>query len=273
MAQHSAVTVRADDLTLGYGERDVAVDGINFELLAGEVLCIIGEAGSGKSTIARAVACQRLEGEPPAPKMFGGGLTVFGTSLRGASPRELRRLAPRIGYLPQDGGSTLLPRLTIGENVAAPLFAVDRHVDPKLAGQRVAELVDAVRLPLSVISLYPHEISRGQRQRIALARAVILRPELLVADDPTMGVDVLVRARIIDVIKELQQERNFSAIVVGHDIRELRTVTDRIAVMQAGHFVGYGPVDEVLANPYHPYVERLAELVAGGQERGEALLS
>ncbi len=261
------ITVRADDLTLGYTEGDPAVNGINFELAAGEILGIVGEAGSGKSTVARAVSCQRLPGEPAAPRIFGGGLSVLGVSLRTTRLRDLRDLAPRIGYLPQDGGSFLEPRLTIGENVAAPLFVRNRRYDPRLAGQQVAELVDAVRLPLGVIAQYPHELSRGQRQRIALARSLILRPELLVADDPTMGVDVLVRARILDVVKELQQERNFSAIVVGHDLRELRTLTERVAVMHAGTFVGYGQVDQVLAEPLHPYVAQLAELVQQGKVR------
>ena len=107
---------------------------------------------------------------------------------------------------------------------------------------------------------YPHELSRGQRQRIALARSLILEPELLVADDPTMGVDVLVRGRILTVISDIQRERGFSALVIGHDLRELRTMTDQIAVMAEGMFVGYGQADEVLGHPLHPYVARLAEM-------------
>ncbi|WP_294180627.1 ATP-binding cassette domain-containing protein [uncultured Schumannella sp.] len=257
---HSAVTVRADDLTLGYGVREVAVDGVNFELFAGEILGIVGEAGSGKSTLARAVAAQTVGGESAPPRIFGGGLSVLGVPLRDASARRISQLAWRVGYLPQDGGSSLEPRMTIGENVASPLFEQDRHTDPEQAGRRAAALIDAVRLPLSVMEKFPHELSRGQRQRIALARALVVAPEVLVADDPTMGVDVLMRGRILDVIKEMQSEHGFSAIVVGHDLRELRTITDRIAVMHAGHFVGYGAVDEVLANPLHPYVRTLATL-------------
>jgi ABC-type oligopeptide transport system ATPase subunit len=113
------------------------------------------------------------------------------------------------------------------------------------------------------MSKFPHELSRGQRQRIALARALILEPERLVADDPTMGVDVLVRGRILTVIADLQRERRFSALVVGHDLRELRTMTEQIAIMHGGLFVGYGQVDEVLEHPLHPYVTRLAAVTRG----------
>lgn len=262
-AASTDVIVRADDLTLGYGDdRDVALQGVGFELRAGETLGIVGEAGSGKSTLLRAIACQVLPGERALPHLVSGDLQVFGQSLRGISVRGMDRLARRIGYLPQDGGSTLEPRLTVTENVAAPVYLHTKKPDRAATEGRVAELVDAVRLPLSVMDLYPHELSRGQRQRIALARALMMDPDLLVADDPTMGVDVLVRGRILAAIADLQAERGFSAILVGHELRELRTVIDRVAVLQAGIVVGYGEVDQVLGHPLHPYVERLAALQA-----------
>lgn len=260
--------VRADDLTLAYGRTpargvgDVAVSGATFEIPIGGILGVVGEAGSGKSTLARAVAAQSAFGEGENPHIEGGRLEVLGHIARSAA-RAQQGLALRVGYLPQDGGSTLVPHLTVGENVAAPIYQRDRRFDRLDAGAAVASLVDAVRLPLSVMSRFPHELSRGQRQRIALARSLILEPELLVADDPTMGVDVLVRGRILTVIADLQRERRFSALVVGHDLRELRTMTEQIAIMQGGLFVGYGQADDVLAHPLHPYVARLAELTGG----------
>jgi ABC-type glutathione transport system ATPase component len=254
----SDVAVRAEDLTLGYGDGDIAVSGVSFEIPLDGILGVVGEAGSGKSTLARAVAAQSVPGERAAPHIVGGHLEVLGREVRELSPRRRDRLMLKVGYLPQDGGNTLEPHLTIGENVAAPIYQRDEKYDRTVAGALVAQLVDAVRLPLGVMAKFPHELSRGQKQRIALARALILEPNLLVADDPTMGVDVLVRGRILTVIADLQRERAFSALVIGHDLRELRTMTEQIAVMHEGMFVGYGHVDEVLGNPLHPYVEALS---------------
>jgi ABC-type dipeptide/oligopeptide/nickel transport system ATPase component len=256
------IAVLADDLTLGYGDDDVAVNGVSFSIPVGGILGVVGEAGSGKSTLARAVAAQVQHGEKPLPKIFGGQLEIFGQDLRDISDKKRSRLTMRVGYLPQDGGSSLEPHLTIGENVSEPIYSRDRKFDRHEAGAAVATLIDAVRLPLAVMNKFPHELSRGQRQRVALARALILEPTLLVADDPTMGVDVLVRGRILTVIADLQRERAFSALVIGHDIREMRTMTEQIAIMQGGMIVGLGQVDEVLENPLHPYVERLAESIS-----------
>ena len=256
------VAVLADDLTLGYGDDDVAVNGVSFAIPVGGILGVVGEAGSGKSTLARAVAAQVLHGQKPLPKIFGGSLQIFGQDMRAISDKHRSRLTARIGYLPQDGGSSLEPHLTVGENVSEPIYSRDRKFDRLDAGAAVATLIDAVRLPLAVMNKFPHELSRGQRQRVALARALILEPSLLVADDPTMGVDVLVRGRILTVIADLQRERAFSALVIGHDIRELRTMTENIGIMHGGMFVGLGQVDQVLRNPLHPYVEQLAESIS-----------
>ncbi|PJJ72055.1 ABC-type dipeptide/oligopeptide/nickel transport system ATPase component [Diaminobutyricimonas aerilata] len=256
--------IHADDVSLNYpadrrGARGLAVRGVSLTVPRGTILGMVGEAGSGKSTIARAIA--GLGGLPAhdSPHIVGGSLTVLGRPLRRIGTRARDRLQARIGYLPQDGGSRLDAHLTVGENVALPIYLRDRRFSRRQAGGIVATLIDAVHLPLGTMSLYPHELSQGQRQRVALARALVLEPELLVADDPTMGVDVLVRGAILDVLGELQRQREFSALIIAHEVGELRRIADRLAVLHRGMIVGYGPVDEVLARPHHPYVERLAQ--------------
>jgi len=258
-----APVVRARDLSLRYRSRNpetrsIAVNGVTFDVKQGEVLAIVGETGSGKSTLAKAVALHADTSEEAAPLISGGSLEVLGTELRGISHRKRDRLGLGIGYLPQEGGDFLEPRLTIGENIAEPIFSRDRHFDQDEAGQAVATLIDAVRMPLGTMNKYPHELSKGQRQRIAIARAMILEPRLLIADDPTAGIDVTVRSAILDIIVTLQLERAFSAIVVTADLGEVRRVSNRVAVMHRGMIVAIGNVDEVFEDPHHPYVKGLA---------------
>jgi peptide/nickel transport system ATP-binding protein len=254
--------VAARDLSLRYHSdnpqtRSIAVDGVSFDIAPGEVLAVVGETGSGKSTLAKTVALQAERGGA-SPAITGGGVTVLGHQVRGISRRRRDRLGLYVGYLPQEAGDDLSPRLTIGENVAEPIFSRDRHFDQDEAGQAVATLIDAVRLPLASMNKYPHELSKGQRQRVAIARAMILEPRLLVADDPTAGIDVTVRGAILDIIVSLQQERGFSALIVTADLGEVRRVSNRVAVMHRGVIVGYGDLETVLGDPQHPYVKSLA---------------
>jgi ABC-type dipeptide/oligopeptide/nickel transport system ATPase component len=168
-------------------------------------------------------------------------------------------LQTRVGFLRQEAGQHLSPRLTVEENIIEPIFAIDRKFDRYEAGSYAASLLDAVRLPLSMLDALPHELSKGQRQRVAIARALVLEPEVLVADDPTAGIDVTVRAAILDVIGQLQRQRSFAALIVTADLAEVRRITDSVAVMHMGRIVGLGPLDEVFRDPWHPYVTRLGE--------------
>ncbi len=252
--------VIADDLSLGYPSHgELAVSGVSFRLEHGETLAIVGETGSGKSTLLRAVAGFAGQRRPDSPRIAGGELTVLGMRATRLHRRSRARWQFRVGWLGQDAGSRLHPQLTVAESIAEPIYLRDADFDRREAGTAVATLVDLVHLPLGVMGRYPNELSRGQRQRVALARALVLEPVLLVADDPTMGVDLMVRGPLFDVLREVQQQRDFGAIVVAHDLREVRRLTERIAVMHDGVFVGAGDIDEVMANPQHPYVHRLAE--------------
>ncbi|MDQ4137308.1 MAG: ATP-binding cassette domain-containing protein [Actinomycetota bacterium] len=255
--------ILADDLCAHYpgerrGAKGLALNGVSFDLPTGHILGVVGEAGSGKSTLARAIVGLSGLSVHGSPRISGGSLEVLGIEVRGIRSKAREQLALRVGYLPQDAGSLLDPHLTVGENVSWPIFARDKHFSTREAGELVATLIDAVHLPLKILTSYPHELSRGQRQRVALARALILEPALLVADDPTMGVDLLVRGAILDVIGELRSTREFSALIIAHEVGELRRITDRVMVMHQGITVALGTIDSVLADPRHPYVERLA---------------
>lgn len=255
--------VSARDLSIHYParkpeHRSIAVSGVTFDIAHGEFLAVVGETGSGKSTLAETLAGVGGTKRPGSPQIWGGSLTVLGTDVRNVSVRNRDLLTLRVGYLSQDAGAQLAPRLTIGENVAEPIFARDRRFNQREAAEAVATLIDAVRLPLTTMNKYPHELSKGQRQRIAIARALILEPVLLVADDPTAGIDLTVRGAILDILKDLQRQRSFSAFVVTADLAEVRRISSRIMVMYRGVIVGHGDVDDVLANPQHPYVEGLA---------------
>ena len=271
-----APAVRARDLSLLYPSsnpqtRSIAVNGLTFDIAPGEVLAVVGETGSGKSSLAKAVALQADLLDADSPKITGGSLEVDGVQVRRISARKRDRLGLYVGYLRQEAGDFLEPRLTIGENVAEPIFSRDRHFSQDEAGEAVATLIDAVRLPLSTMNKYPHELSKGQRQRVAIARAMILEPKVLVADDPTAGIDVTVRSTILDIIVSLQRERGFSALVVTADLSEVRRVSNRVAIMHRGIIVGIGELEEVLADPRHPYVRDLARSLDHLNRRGRLL--
>lgn len=261
--------ISAHDLSIEYrsataSSRRVAVNGVTFELRAGQVLGIIGESGSGKSTLAVALAglADVRPIEEGSAQICGGSLTVLGTPMRRLTAKARRLLTLRVGYLPQDAAQRLNPGLTVAENVAEPIFLRDRRFDPKEAGQLAATLIDAVHLPLSVLGHMTYELSSGQLQRVALARSLILDPELLVADEPIRGVDIMVRHDVLNVIPELQADRGFSAVVVSSDLSVVTDVAQHIVVLHDGVIIGLGTLEELVAAPEHPYLKGLARALA-----------
>ncbi|GAB3034160.1 hypothetical protein GCM10027052_09710 [Parafrigoribacterium mesophilum] len=254
----SAVSAR--DLSIRYRTRNArshvrAVDGVTLDIASGEILALMGDSGAGKSTLAATVALSAGHGELDSgyPEICGGSLAVLGAGVRRMGPRRRHLLARRIGYLPQDGADRLKPYLTVGENVAEPIFDRDRRFSQQEAAGIVATMVDAVHLPLAVITRMPQELSRGHRQRVALARALILQPDLLVADGPTNGMDVTVRVAVMDTLRRLHREWGFSALVVSNDPNITR-LTTRVAVLRRGIIIGIGSVDELRAGPCAPYL-------------------
>ena len=264
----------ASDVTIEYPSHSVssaftAVKGFTLAVRPGEIVGLVGSSGSGKSTLAQVASGQAAlrASKEASPRIVGGSLEVLGFELRGIRRGRLGKLTLGVGYVAQDAGSKLTSNMTVAELVAEPLLLRDKRYSRKEAGLRAATLVDALLLPVGSMMKLPHELSSGQRQRVAVARGLILDPVLLIADEPTAGVDVSVRSAVIDVIAGLQRSRGASALIVSHDLDTLRYSADRVAVIHEGMVVGLGPIDEVLADPRHPYVARLAEeLGAQGAE-------
>lgn len=256
----------ADDLAVEYPARRPsaphrALDGVSLRVGVDEIIGIIGETGAGKSTLARVLAGDLVtpRGTDPAPVIVGGEATVLGSRLRGIRRRELDRVTFKVAHLPQDAASRLAPERTVSEIIAEPILQRDRHYNRKAIGLRVATMLDAVQLPLAVLDKFPFELSSGQRQRVAIAKSLVLGPELWIADEPTAGIDVTVRGAINDLIGRLREEGSFSAVLVSHDLSLLRRTTCRVAALESGRVVGLGPIDELLAGGQHPFLSGLAD--------------
>ena len=274
MSSNPAIVI--SDLSVEYPARGpsascVALRGVSFRIETGEVLGILGETGSGKSTLVSVLAGRSLpkRASAPGPRITGGDAQVLGHSLRKAKKRDLAEVTFHVGYLAQDAATTLEPSLTVSDNVALPIFERDEHYSRRAAGARAATMLDTVHLPLSVLNRYPYELSAGQRQRGALARALVLGPSLLVADEPTAGIDATVRDAVIDLLGQLRDLPDFSAVIVSHDLAVLRRATDNSLVLQGGRTVGYGPIEEILADPQHPFVAGLAKALKPPTRRTE----
>ena len=269
----STCPISTSDLTVEYPPHGasgafVAVHGLSLQIRSGEVLGLLGQSGSGKSTLARVLSGAAFSSGGGGtgdvrPQITGGEATVLGYRLRGIRRRKLSRLTFEVGYLAQDASDTLPSTLTVAEIVAEPELDRDRRYDRHTLDEQVATMVDAVRLPLSLLTKFPYELSNGQRQRGALARALVFEPSFLIADEPTAGVDATVRDAVVDVIADLQRERAFSALVISSDLSVLRRVANRIMVLHQGVLVGLGTIDEVFDDPWHPYVAGLAAALMG----------
>jgi peptide/nickel transport system ATP-binding protein len=221
-----------------------AVEDVSFDIARGETLGLVGESGSGKSTIGRLV--MRLE-RPDAGRILLGGDDI--TAL---SERRLRPLRPRVQMVFQDPYSSLDPRYTTEQLIAEPLVIQGRGNAAERAA-RVGELLDMVGLPASARSKYPNEFSGGQRQRIGIARAIALRPELLVADEPVSALDVSIQAQVVNLLSDLQRDLGLSYLFIAHDLAVVKQISHRIAVLYLGRVMEIADSDTLYARPRHPY--------------------
>ena len=245
--------VEADGLEVTYPGRlgapsFTAVKGVSFQIHKGEVFGLVGESGSGKTTIGRSMV--GLE------KVTGGSLKVLGKELNGIRAAELRELRKRVGFVFQDPATSFNPYFTVEECITEPLV-VNSDVSAKERKQRAAELLEAVELPSSFASRYPHEFSGGMRQRALIAMGLAANPELLIADEPTSALDVSVQAVVLDLFQSLQRDLGFAALFISHDLAVVDMVSHTVGVLYHGDLVECGYGKDVMANPQQAYTQRL----------------
>jgi oligopeptide/dipeptide ABC transporter ATP-binding protein len=240
----------------GHGRTLRAVAGASFTLAAGETLGLVGESGCGKSTLAR-LALRLIEPDAgPGSGPNSGIVRVAGQDFTGASAAAARRLRRRVQIVFQDALSSLNPRMSVGVNVAEPmrLQGIGSERERRSAA---LELLERVGLRPEHADRYPHEFSGGQAQRVAIARALILRPDVIVFDEAVSALDVSIRAQILRLILDLQQQFGLAYLFISHDLGVVKRIADRIAVMYLGHIVELGAAAEVYRAPLHPYTEAL----------------
>lgn len=264
-----------EDLHVEFRTRDgvaQVLNGVSYHLDAGETLAVLGESGSGKSVTAQTV--MGILDIPPGA-VTGGRIRYKGQDMLTMTAEQRRLIrGDGIAMVFQDALSALNPVFTVGFQIAEQ-FRVRRGLSRKDATARAVELLDQVRIPNAArrVKEYPHQFSGGMRQRVMIAMSLALDPEILIADEPTTALDVTVQAQIMDLLKEIQAERQMGMILITHDLGVVADVADRIAVMYAGRIVEQADVHELYAHPCHPYTIALLESIPRVDLKGQQLVT
>jgi peptide/nickel transport system ATP-binding protein len=226
-----------------------AVDGVDLAIRSGETLALVGESGCGKTTVGRSIL--RLV-EPT-----GGSIRYDGVDLAALAPAEFHPYRRRMQIVMQDPGSALDPRATVRDSIAEGMDAFGLGAGPEERTARVADLMRKVSLDPETMWRYPHEFSGGQRQRICIARALAVEPALLICDEATSALDVSIQAQILNLLADLQTDRNLAYLFITHDLAVVRYFATRVAVMYLGRIVEEGPTERIFTAPRHPYTKAL----------------
>jgi peptide/nickel transport system ATP-binding protein len=230
-----------------------AVDGVSFEIGRGETLGLVGESGSGKSTTGRAI----LRKVP----ITEGRIVFKGQDITAVEGEDLRQLRRHMQLVFQDPFGSLNPRMRVLDIVAEPLVVHGLEPSTDACTEQVQQLLELVGLPRDAAARYPHSFSGGQRQRIVIARALALKPDLIIADEPVSALDVSIQAQIVNLMAELQEDLGLTYLFIAHDLSVVRHISDRIAVMYSGKLVELADKDAIYEHPSHPYTEALLSAV------------
>ena len=232
-----------------------AVDGVSFTLSQGKILSVVGESGCGKSTLVKS-----LVGLVP---LASGSVKLFGREVHDGKVAmeggKAMRVCDMVQMVFQDPFSSLNPRQTVSEILTAPLMA--RKVSFELAQRRAHELLERVSIPVAAMEKFPHEFSGGQRQRLCIARSLMVSPKILLCDEVTSALDVSVQAQILHLLDDLRRDLGLSILFISHDMQVVRAISDDVLVMYFGKVVERGVADEVLSNPQHDYTKKLLSCV------------